>query len=111
MTFPTVTYKDYTELWNTGLSESNFSAALPEAQARVNARLALFDLSTLSGDDLTTYKRAVCAACDRVTSPKAESWSAGKASMSFLDGDTSTMTVDAAIERCLAGTRLSYVGI
>ena len=108
---PEVTYQDYTELWGEGLSESDFKAALPEAQIRVNARLALFYPSTFSGDDLITYKRAVCAACERISSPKAGSWSAGKASMSYLDGDTSTMTINAAIEMCLAGTRLSYTGI
>lgn len=108
---PEVTYEHYTELWGAGLAEARFSATLPEAVSRVNARLALIDLSSLSEEETEAYRRAVCAACERIAYPRAGSWSAGKASMSYLDGDTSTMTVDAAIERCIAGTRLSYTGV
>lgn len=108
---PEVTYEHYKELWRGGLSEAKFSAALPEAESRVGARLVLVDLSSLDEGETEAYRRAVCAACERIASPKAASWTAGKASMSYLDGDTAAMTVDAAIERCIAGTRLSYTGL
>ena len=44
------------------------------------------------------------AACEAVDSPAAVSYSAGRASETFADGDS--MGVDAAIERELAGTPL-----
>lgn len=111
MTAPAVTYQDYVKVWGGGLAEDDFSASLPDARSRVDARLVLIDFSSLSDEETVVYKRAVCAACDRVAAPSAASWTAGKASMSYIDGDTDTMTVDAAIERCIAGTRLAYTGI
>ena len=93
------------------MTEDSFSASLPQAKARVNARLALIDLSSLEGEDADTYRRAVCAACERIDDPQASSWSAGKASMSFSDSDAQAMSVGAVIEQCIAGTRLSYTGI
>lgn len=108
---PEVTYEHYKGLWGGGLAEDAFAQALPEAEARVRARLALIDLATLDEACTVAYRRAVCAACERIAKPKAGSWTSGKASMSYLEGDTGTMTVNAAIERCIAGTPLSYTGI
>ena len=108
---PEVTYEHYTELRGEGMTEESFSASLPQAEERVRARLALIDLGALDDDGIVTYRRAVCAACERIASPRASSWSAGKSSMSYLDGDAEAMTVSAAIEQCIAGTPLSYTGI
>lgn len=87
-----------------GLDEDSFDRALPEASARVRARCASRDLDALDGREAEAYRRAVCAACEAVDSPAVSSYSAGKASETFADGDS--MGVDAAIERELAGTRL-----
>lgn len=88
-----------------GMGEDAFSRAMPEARARVRSRLALFDCDALEEPELTAYRRAVCAACALVDSPAVTSYSAGKASETFADG--STLTVGAAIERELAGSRLA----
>lgn len=108
---PEVTYQNYQDLWDGGMTEDAFSASLPRATARVNARLALIDLSKLEGDDADTYRRAVCAACERIDDPQATSWSAGKASMTFSGSDAQAMSVGAVIEQVIAGTPLSYTGI
>lgn len=88
-----------------GVGEAEFDASLPAASARVRRRLALFDPESLEGADLEAYRRAVCAACEAVSHPAVTSYSAGKASETFADGET--MTADAAIERELAGSRLA----
>lgn len=92
-----------------GIGKDGFLAALPAARARVRARLAAFDCSSLEGRDLAAYRRAVCAACEAVDSPAVTSYSAGKASETFADA--ATMGVDAAIERELAGSRLACLWV
>lgn len=92
-----------------GMDERAFAASLPAARARVRSRLALFDCDALEEPELTAYRRAVCAACSLVDSPAVSSYTAGKASETFADG--ATLTVDAAIEREIAGTRLSCAWI
>lgn len=87
-----------------GLDEDSFARALPEASARVRVRCACRNLDAMSERDSAAYRRAVCAACEAVDSPAAVSYSAGRASETFADGDS--MGVDAAIERELAGTPL-----
>lgn len=88
-----------------GMGEDAFASALPEARARVRARLALFDCDALQEPELTAYRRAVCAACQAVDSPAVASYSAGKASETFADA--ATMGAGPAVERELAGSRLA----
>lgn len=92
-----------------GLGKEAFRAALPEARARVRSRLAAFDCDALRGSDLDAYRRAVCAACEAVDSPAVTSYSAGKASETFADGET--MGASHAVERELAGSRLACTWI
>ena len=51
----------------------------------------------------------MCAACEAVDSPAVTSYSAGKASETFADGET--MGVSHAVERELAGSRLACTWI
>lgn len=88
-----------------GIGEAEFDSSLPSAAARVRRRLAMIDPESLEGSDLEAYRRAVCAACEAVSRPAVTSYSAGKASETFADGET--MTADAAIERELAGSRIA----
>lgn len=99
------TYEWYAEEFGGALDAKAFGAQLPSALARVRARCAAHDLSRLEGSDLEAFRRAVCAAVEALADPAVSSWSAGKASETYVDAPS--MGVDAAIERALAGSRLA----
>ena len=101
----TVAYEWYAEEFGGALDAKAFGAQLPSALARVRARCAAHGLSRLEGDDLDAFRRAVCAAAEALADPDVSSWSAGKASATYVDAPT--MGADAAIERELSGSRLS----
>lgn len=104
MTSLTPTYDWYANTYLGTLGEDEFSAALPDAASRVRTRCTHRDLSTITGATADAYMRAVCAAVDRISDPAMSSWSAGK--VSGHNVDAASMTIDAAIERELAGTLL-----
>lgn len=102
MSRPEATWSHYSESYKGPLGEDAFRAALPDASARVRERTAHVQADSLSEADTLAYLDAVCAACDRISDPALSSWTAGKVSQTFADA--SSNTVDAAIDRHLAGT-------
>lgn len=102
---PEVAYEWYSQEFGGALDAKAFGACLPSALARVRARCAAHDLSCLEGGDLAAFRRAVCAAVEAIDDPAVSSWSAGKASETYVDA--STAGIDAAIERELSGSRLA----
>lgn len=104
---------DFFTTWGGGLDSESFKSALPAAFARVKARCCTIDLTTLTEAEETTFKNAVCAACEALSSENAgiSSYSAGKVSVTFSEAETRRNSIEAAIERELSGTRLISVVI
>lgn len=98
------TYAWYLEVYSGSLDEESFGESLPYAAARVRARCANHNAGALSEKDSLAYKRAVCAATEAIADPALSSWSAGKASESYVDAES--FGVDHVIARELSGTRL-----
>lgn len=98
------TYSWYLEIYGGSLDEESFGESLPSAAARVRARCANNNADALSERDSLAYKRAICAATEAIADPALSSWSAGKASESYVDAES--FGVDYVIARELSGTRL-----
>ena len=86
------------------LPEARFTAALPGAQAAVDA--AVWP-NVVTDDTLSAYQTAVCAVVDLVDSPPVTGERVGKASFDYAD----VPTIASTIKQRLAGTGLLYSGI
>lgn len=98
------TYDFYAAHCSGRLGEDEFRAVLPDAMARLRARTAHRAASGLSRSEAAAYQAAACAACDALADPALKSWTGGKVREEYADAPS--MTPEAAIDRCLAGTRL-----
>ena len=59
------TYAWYSAEYGSGrLGQDEYEAVLPDAEARVDERIAHRDLSAMPDGEIDAYKRAVCAACE-----------------------------------------------
>lgn len=95
------TYAWYSAEYGSGrLGQDEYEAVLPDAEARVDERIAHRDLSAMPDGEIDAYKRAVCAACEALADPAASSYTAGGVSERLVDA--ASMSVDRAIDRMLA---------
>ena len=68
------TYAWYSAECGSGrLGQDEYEAVLPDAEARVDERIAHRDLSAMPDGEIDAYKRAVCAACEALADPAASS--------------------------------------
>lgn len=86
------------------LSEADFTAALPEARAAVDA--AIWP-NVVTDATQSAYEAAVFAAVDFIDSPPVKSEQVGRARYEYAD----VPTLDRVIRRHLSGTGLLYAGI
>ena len=92
------TYAWYSAECGSGrLGQDEYEAVLPDAEARVDERIAHRDLSAMPDGEIDAYKRAVCEA---LADPAASSYTAGGVSERLVDA--ASMSVDRAIDRMLA---------
>ena len=95
------TYAWYSAEYGSGrLGQDEYEAVLPDAEARVDERIAHRDLSAMPDGEIDAYKRAVGAACEALADPAASSYTAGDVSERLVDA--ASMSVDRAIDRMLA---------
>lgn len=94
-----------TYLANAGtLSEAQFKAALPRAQAAVDLEIYP-NVVGISGQ--AAYDRAVCMAVDLVDSPSVTSERVGNTQLDYAD----VQTIESTIRAALVGSGLLYRGI
>lgn len=86
------------------LSEADFTAALPEARAAVDA--AIWP-NVVTDATQAKYQAAIYAAIDFIDSPPVKSEQVGRARYEYVD----VPTLDRVIRRELVGTGLLYAGI
>ena len=109
MNAPEVTYDYYSKMFGDTLDQEGFNSLLAKAVARVKARCCLVDMTTLTEDEQTAYKNAVCIAISALDDPAVSSYTASKVSETYVDGATSS--IDDLIEQALSGTRLIEVAL
>ncbi|MEG0419144.1 hypothetical protein [Gordonibacter sp.] len=85
------------------LDQAAFEAVLVDAEARVDERVRHRDLATMPDDEITAYRRAICAACEALDDPAVTSYSAGEVSESLVDA--SSQAVGRVIDRTLSQTK------